>query len=130
MENRTEKESKVYRLVYPLRDAVLAVYVPDLVAKSPPKEDFREALIPVDVDEEMVKQAKEILKDSGCQECEIYGGHIRYKNLPKNWVVPIRVIRTLIPTNLAIRTGLERKLSDAGIACTSKERRIVFTRRK
>lgn len=130
MENRAEKETKVYCLAYPLKDAVLAVYTPDLATKSPTKEGFREALIPVDVDEGVVQQTKKILEEFGCQECEICGGHIRYKNLPKKWVVPVQVIRTLIPVGLATRTGLERKLNETGIACTSKERRIIFTRRK
>jgi len=103
--------------------------VPLFHLSRPLTKGFIEVVFPVNADEKATEEAKEILEKVGCQECGIYPGYIKYNHLPPNWAVPVQVIRAFILEDLASRTELERKLSDSGIACTSREKMIFKTAR-
>jgi len=103
--------------------------VPLFHLSSPLTEGLIEVIFPVNADEKAVEEAKKILEETGCQECGIYAGYIKYNHLPPKWAVRVQVIRAFVPGDLASRTKLERELSDSGIACTSQEKMIFKTTR-
>ena len=129
LERRSESARKPEEVHFRLETEGANVFftVPLFHLSRPLTKGLIEVVFPVNADEKATEEAKEILEKAGCQECGIYPGYIKYNHLPPNWAVPVQVIRAFIPEDLASRTGLERELSDSGIACTNRERMIFKT---
>ncbi|KPJ70271.1 hypothetical protein AMJ51_02390 [Microgenomates bacterium DG_75] len=130
MEHLKETNQQGRNLYIKVKDAYISFDISILPQMLPP-EGYTEIVFPVDYGEGIIEKTGQILEDVGGMERGVFPGYIRYNYLPPDWVVPVQVIRAFIPKdhlNLK-RTDLLIKLSESGIACTSRER-VIFTTSK